>query len=111
MTIAEKINMYRGKKTFIEDISKAFESRTYNTGIESISYEVYRKMDDNHDYFVEYLVVTFDGGAKSVRCANGNSNIANYREIGNLIDGGYYTEIRAYEALTEEGFAQINLEV
>ena len=115
MTVAEKIEMYKGKKAFVDDISKAFEARSYKTGILSIEYEVYKKIDDNHDHYVEYLVVeylvvTFNGGAKSVRCANGNSHIANYIEIGKLLNGGYYDEVPAYEALTEEGFFKINLE-
>ena len=110
MTITEKINMYKGKKEFVADISKAFESRSYKTGIVSIEYEVYRKTDDNRDYFAEFLVVTFEGGGKSVRSANGNSHIANYQELGKLLLGGYYDEIRAYDALTEEGFTKVNLE-
>jgi hypothetical protein len=107
MTIAEKIEMYKGKKAFVSAVSKAFEAYSAKTGVESVAYEVYRKTDDNRDYFIEYLVITFVGGGKSVRSANGNSLNANFSEIGKLIDGGYYEEIRAYNALTEEGFVRV----
>jgi hypothetical protein len=105
MTINEKIEMYKNKKAFIDDISKAFEVRSEKTGIVSIEYEVYSK----EDYVTEYLVVNFVGGAKSVRCANGNSHSANYQEIGKLIDGGYYTELRTYNSLVERGFKKVEV--
>lgn len=110
MTIAEKIEMYKRKKQFVDDISNVLGMRTHRLGIMMVEYEVYRKMDDNRDYFVEYLVVVFDGGGLSVRHATGNSNLANFQELGKLIDGGYYDEIPRYNALTEEGFTKIRLE-
>ena len=110
MTTTEKIEMYRKKKAFVDAISNVLEMRTYRLGIMAVEYEVYRKMDDNRDYFVEFIVVTYDGGGQAVRCVNGNSNMANYTEIGALLDGGYYDEIPRYEALTEEGFTKIKLE-
>ncbi len=110
MTIAEKIEMYKKKKAFVDDISRVLGTRDHRMGIMYVDYEVYRKMDDNRDYFVEFVVVVFDGGAESVRCVNGNSNFANYTEIGKLLDGGYYDELPRYRVLTEEGFTKIRLE-
>ena len=107
MTIVEKMEMYIEKQAFVEGLSKVFAANSRKTGVTAVDYEVYRKVEDNRDYFVEYIVVTFVGGGQSVRCANGNSLNANFSEIGKLIDGGYYDEIRAYEALTEEGFARV----
>ena len=92
MTIVEKIKMFEGKKAFVTGISKAFEA--HKTGIEFIEYEVYQKVVDDCTYFKEYVVVTFNGGGKSVRNVGGNSHTANFREIGKLIDGGYYDEVR-----------------
>lgn len=110
MTITEKIEMYKRKKQFVDDISNVLGMRAHRLGIMMVEYEVYRKMDDNRDYFVEFVVITYDGGGQAVRCVNGNSNMANYTEIGKLLDGGYYDEIPRYRALTEEGFTKIKLE-
>lgn len=110
MTITEKIEMYKRKKQFVDDISNVLGMRAHRLGIMMVEYEVYRKMDDNRDYFVEFVVITYDGGGQAVRCVNGNSNYANYVEIGKLLDGGYYDEIPRYRALTEEDFTKINLE-
>ena len=43
MTYAELIKMYKGKKAFINDISKAFEDKPINSSVERIDYEVYHK--------------------------------------------------------------------
>jgi hypothetical protein len=110
MTITEKIEMYKRKKQFVDDISNVLGMRTHRMGIMCVEYEVYRKTDDNRDYFVEFVVVVYDGGGQAVRCVSGNSNYANYIEIGKLLDGGYYDEIPRYRALTEEGFTKIRLE-
>ena len=110
MTITEKIEMYKRKKQFVDDISNVLGMRAHRLGIMMVEYEVYRKTDDNRDYFVEFVVVVYDGGGQAVRCVNGNSNYANYVEIGKLLDGGYYDEIPRYRALTEEGFTKVGLE-
>lgn len=110
MTIEEKITMYKRKKAFVDDISNVLVMRDHRIGIMYVDYEVYRKTDDNRDYFVEFVVVVYDGGGEAVRCVNGNSNYANYIEIGKLLAGGYYDEIPRYKALTEEGFTKIRLE-
>lgn len=109
MTIDEKIKMYKRKKTFIDNISKAFELS--GSTVVSVGYEVYRKEINPDDiYFMEYLVVTFVGGTKIVRIANGNSDTANFREIGKLIDGGYYDELAFYETILDNGYIKVNLE-
>ena len=110
MTITEKIEMYKRKKAFIDNVSKAFESCSVGTGVQSVDYEVYRKeISEDTTYFVEYLVVTFSGGGKSVRCANGNSHNANFRELGELLDGGYYDEVRDYEQILDRGFIKVEV--
>lgn len=110
MTITEKIEMYKGKKAFVDNVSKAFQSAITRTGVLAVDYEVYCKViGPDLTHFVEYLVITFVGGGKSVRSVNGNSYNANFREIGNLIDGGYYDEVRDYEALRDNGFTKVEL--
>lgn len=107
MTIAEKIEMYTNKKHFVDGISKVFETLS-TTGPKKISYEVYKKaINENTTYFCEYIVVTFEGGGKSPINVNGNSNSANFRAIGKLIDGGYYDEVEYYKNMEESGFERV----
>ena len=108
MTIIKKIEMYRDKKVFVDNISKAFEASA-GSSVVKIDYEVYEKDFCGETLFQEFLVVTFRGGAKSVRNANGNSNTANFRELGKLIDGGYYDEVPFYDELEERGFLRVAL--
>ena len=101
MTIAEKIEMYKGKKQFVDDVNKVFEQNPKYHSVTSIKYEVYSKEVADRTYFEEWIVVHFQGGSISTRRVNGNSNIANFRVIGFLIDGGYYDEVSDYEDLAE----------
>lgn len=110
MTANEKLDMYRGKKTFVENISKAFEADPAGSTVTSINYEVYSlELKDDITYYKEYIIVTFKGGSISVRSANGNSNTANFRAIGTLLDGGYYDEVFYYENLEADGYKKVEL--
>lgn len=110
MTIAEKIEMYTNKKHFVDGISKVFETSSNTGGVKKISYELYKKdVDETTTYFFEYIVVTFEGGGKSPISVNGNSNSANFRAIGKIIDGGYYDEVGYYEGIEESGFTRVAL--
>lgn len=55
----------------------------------------------HHD---EYLKITFFGGSCTFRRANVNSNAANFREIGKLLDGGYYSELDDVAELQRKGY-------
>ena len=113
MTTAEKLAMYANKKAFIETISKAFEKNLSKSSVTSIEYEVYhRKVTINgeeRDHYVEYVVVNYVGGGKCVRFVSGNSNTANFRVIGSLLEGGYYDEVQDYNSLKEKGFSYVIL--
>lgn len=110
MTIAEKLEMYANKKAFIEAVSKAFEKNLSKSSVTSIEYEVYRKdIDEERVHFAEYIVVNYIGGGKCVRFVSGNSNTANFRVAGEMLEGGYYDEIPAYNALKERGFTYVIL--
>ena len=105
LTMDQRMQMYRGKKCFIDNISKVFEAEQLMSNVERVDYEVYSKLSpDGHDtWYTEFVVVTFVGGGKSVRVISGNSNNANFREIGKLIDGGYYDELEFYKRVQESG--------
>lgn len=107
MTAMERLEMYAMKKVFVGVLSAVLTDPEFKLGVTDVRYEAYKKTDDNREYFAEYVVVTYKGGAESVRCVTGNSNLANYQEIGKLLEGGYYDEMLRYNALTEEGFVKV----
>jgi hypothetical protein len=113
MTAIEKLAMYANKKTFIETVSKAFEKNLSKSSVTSIEYEVYHRKitidGEERDHYVEYVVVNFIGGGKCVRLVSGNSNTANFRAIGGLLEGGYYDEVPDYNSLKERGFTYVIL--
>ena len=55
-------------------------------------------------FLEEFLKVTYDGGASTYRCATHNSMSANFRAIGELLDGGYYKELDYVESLEKTGY-------
>jgi hypothetical protein len=114
MTVAEKIEMFKGKKAFIKDISNAFEGKSVNSSVSKIDYEVYHKevtRDGNvYQHYVEFVIVRFYGGGKSVKVVSGNSNTANFRVLGSMLDGGYYEDNMGYDKLSEMGFTKVNLD-
>lgn len=111
MTIAEKIKMYQEKKTFIEGLSTVFEKRPAGSSVTRIDYEVFHKKvcrdDIEYDHFVEFVIVRFDGGGKSVKVVSGNSNTANFRVIGPMLDGGYYDENPYFDSMEETGYEKV----
>ena len=110
LTLEERIEMYKGKKLFIDTVSKVFEIEDLQSNVAKVSYEVYMKpIDDETTYYSEFVVVTFQGGGKSVRIISGNSNNANFIEIGKLINGGYYDELDYYNR-TRANYIELKLE-
>lgn len=111
MTIEEKLKMYREKKAFIAGIDKVFTQHSRGHSIAEISYEVWHKDhgEDRHE-FLEWIIVQYDGGAKSYLRATANSNTANFRAIGEVLDHGNYNDIDTYrERQVELGFKKVNL--
>jgi hypothetical protein len=93
--------MYKGKKLFVDHVSKAFEDPTLYSNVTKIEYEVYSKYNPEFDvtYYTEFIVVTFTSDAKSVRTVSGTSNNGIFIEIGKLINGGYYEELNYYKSV------------
>ena len=109
MTTIEKIEMYKGKKIFVDNISKAFETRPAGSSVTKVEYEVYEKEFNDITYFEEYIIVTYTGGAIATRIVNGNSNTANFIAISTLLDGGYYEEVERYRNLEKNGYKRVTL--
>ena len=107
MTFEEKIEMYKNKKAFVDGISKVFETNFVGASVSSVDYEVYKKdfrviidgTEETRTGYAEYVIVNYLGGGKSVKQVNGNSNTANFRAIGTMLDGGYYAEMKEYSEL------------
>lgn len=110
MTLEEKIKMYQGKKQFIENLNEVFQMEPKCGSVEGVSFEVFTK-DHGEDRIEtrEWVIVHFVGGGKCYKVVSGNSNTANFRAIGLLLDGGHYEETRFYELQKENGFVQLEL--
>ena len=90
-------------------MSEVFSTNPKTHSVEAITYEVYSKPFNDNVYYAEWIVVHFDGGGSSPRFVTGNSNTANFRVLGDMINGGYYAEVQDYRSLTERGFVRVNL--
>lgn len=86
------------KKLFVEKLSYALSG---NCGqIIDLKYEAYESETDVEPQ--EFIIITFRGGAISVRNVHMNSHSAILREIGRMCDGGYYKEVEYYEKLQKD---------
>lgn len=85
-----KCNIYN-KVNFIEDLNRVIPK--YQTNITLIEYIVY-KQKQSTNWYQEFLVVNYTGGARSIRNCNGNSFSAIFEELSKLLDSGYYDEER-----------------
>jgi hypothetical protein len=109
MTIEEKLRMYREKNMFVASIADAFVQNPKGHTVSDIKYEVWQLNVEGGTFTVEWIIVHFNGGAKSPVRVTGNSNSANYRAIGTLIDGGYYEDVAVYDDMIKRGYAQLDL--
>ena len=96
------------KIRFIKSLSPVIT--TFKTGIKSIEYVVFKHSEKG--WTQEYLVVNYDGGAKTVRNCNGDSFSAVFEELSRFLDSGYYDEvedIKHYE--NSPNWKRIDLEI
>ena len=110
MILAESIEMYLDKKQFIENINEAFQIAPGCPTVEGVSYEVYTKGTGEDSFSIrEWVIVHFVGGGRSVKQVTGNSNIANFKVIGGMLVGGYYTEVYTYQKQIDDGYTKVDL--
>lgn len=110
MTTTEKIIMFKEKKGFIENISKVFKDYSpRGSTVEKIEYRVFCNTNDDFHYFSEWIIVTYYGGGKSCLSVNGNSNTANFRAIGKVLDNGYYEDVILFDNLEAKGYEEVEL--
>ena len=100
MLTMERRKELAGKVKFVQDIEKAILTVIRN--VVALKYEVYEHSDAKESSWVEErLVVTFKGNAISVRNCNSTSCSGILKEIANLVQGGYYSELPYYEELSK----------
>jgi hypothetical protein len=110
MTLEEKLNMYREKKQFIENLGYAFQVRPGCASVEGVDYEVYTKQfSDRLSETRELVIVHYVGGGKAMKIVSGNSNAANFVVIGSMLQGGCYEQVRMYEEQVEQGYKKVDL--
>ena len=110
MTLEEKLNMYREKKQFIENIGYVFQVKPGCASVEGVSYEVYTKQfSDRLSETREWVIVHYIGGGKAMKLVSGNSNAANFVVIGSMLQGGCYDQVRMYKEQEDLGYERIKL--
>lgn len=110
MTEAEKFEMYLEKKRFIENVNEVFQMDPRCPSVEGVHYEVYtRDYGEGRIDTREWIIIHFTGGGKSVRIVSGNSNIANFKVIGSMLAGGYYSEVQTYQEQLDNGYVKVEL--
>ena len=110
MTMEEKIQMFKDKQRFVEALSKVFQTTPHNSTVEGISYEAYYKSFGGRlSETREYIIVYYTGGAKAPRTVSGYACTAIFRIIGELLNGGYYDEVREFDSLVENDYERIKL--
>lgn len=109
MTSEDKLNMFREKKQFIENLGYAFQVRPGCASVEGVEYEVYQKLYIDVLDFREWVIVHYTGGGKAMKIVSGNSNAANFVVIGYMLQGGCYEQVRFYEDQLEQGYEMVTL--
>lgn len=85
------------KTRLVEGISEVFKNQ--DTSIEKIELKIFvdkEMLKKGTRMIQEYVVVTYKGGAIAVANNSMNSVTATYRNIGELINGGYYDQVEKY---------------
>lgn len=90
-------NTLEEKKIVFDEMGRAISKAL--PSIRSIELDIFKTEDEETH---EYIVVTFRGGAISVRNANINGMSVNLYEISKLVNGGYYNEVETYRNLKEK---------
>lgn len=105
MTKEERISYLTEKANAINEVGTVVAK--YQRNVENIHYEVYgaevEGYDGNPVYATnEFLVIEYNGGAKTIRSCNANSFSANFMEIARYLDSGYYNEKDYYDEVVSK---------
>lgn len=109
MTLAEKLEMYREKQRFVENISGVFQVAPGCPSVEGVEYEVYQKLYIDVMDFREWIIIHYTGGGRAMKIVSGNSNAANFVVIGSMLQGGCYGQVQLYREQEENGYERTEL--
>ena len=110
MTDQEKLDMYREKKKFIENLNEVFSIEPGCAAVAGVHDEVYTKdYGEGRIDTREWIIVHYTGGGRAPRITSGNSNAANFAVIGSMLQGGCYEQVRLYEEQFETGYQRIEV--
>ena len=110
MTMEEKLNMYKEKNQFIENLNYVFQVKPGCASVEGVGYEVYTKQfSERISETREWIIVYYTGGGKAMKIVSGNSNAANFVVIGSMLQGGCYEQVSMYNEQAEHGYVKVDL--
>lgn len=84
------------KIEFVKKLNEAFQ--IVGNNVEQVNYKIF----ESDSVIKEYLEVIYKGGARAVRNCTGDSYNAIIEELGKLVYGGYYTEVKDIERLEND---------
>ena len=110
MTTHEIKKLFEAKKQFVENINEVFQIEPGVPNVAGVNYEVFMKdYGEGRVDYREWLVVHYVGGGKAPRIASGNSNSANFKVIGEMLNGGCYEDVRTYDQQLTNGYTKVEL--
>lgn len=109
MTLEEKLKMYKEKYHFIENVNFAFQVKPGCPAVEGVIYELYKKTIIDVIDFREWIIVYYKGGGMAPKLVSCNSNSANFRVIGTMLEGGCYEEVDTYKLQEYFGYEKVEL--
>ncbi len=110
MTMAEKLEMYKEKKRFIENLNDVFQIEPKCGSVVGVTYEVFTKdFGEGRIDTREWITVHYSGGGRAPKLVSGNSHVANFAVIGTMLNGGHYEDVRMYESQYDNDYVRIDL--
>lgn len=110
MTAEEKLEMYKEKKRFIENLNDLFQIEPKCGSVVGVTYEVFTKdCGDGRIDTREWITVHYTGGGRAPRLVSGNSHTANFVVIGTMLNGGHYDDVRMYESQYDNNYVRVDL--
>ena len=86
------------KIKFVKELGDVISK--YHGGVKLVDYIVFEHKEKEQEE--EFLVITYEGGAKSIRNCTGNSFSAIFDELSKYLDTGYYNELEYFKYIEND---------